>query len=218
MDIFNLWNRKTAQIRSLADRAKKVCSKEDLPKELQLIKKVAITKRVLSKETLNNDVISNEQKITYQQKLGRFTNKRFNLVCRYSVTKISFFTNMKDKLNKLSKSNVVQQFSCPGCESSYIGKTELKLFEKTQEHLICAISAIKRHLDTCLNVKHLFPITNLILNGVNTHEFRLNLVRQNTRRIDESNNWNVLLFKEAYHIKEKCPCVSKRLGKCKSFE
>ena len=107
MDIFNLWNRKTAWIRSLADRAKKVCSKEDLPKELQLIKKVAITKRVLSKETLNNDVISNEQKITYQQKLGRLTNKRFNLVCRYSVTKISFFTNMKDKLNNLSKSNVV---------------------------------------------------------------------------------------------------------------
>ena len=37
---------------------------------------------------------------------------------------MSFFTNMKDKLNKLSKSNVVYPFSCPGCESSYIGKTE----------------------------------------------------------------------------------------------
>ena len=148
------------------------------------------------------------KKIIYRQKLGRFTNKKFNLVCRYSVTKISFFTNTKDKLNKLSKSNVVQQFSCPSCESSYIGKTELKLFERTKEHLTCASSAIKRHLDTCLNVKHLFPITNLILNDVNTHEFRLNLVRQNTRRIDESNNQNVLLFKEAYHIKEKCPILN----------
>ena len=41
------------------------------------------------------------------------------------------------------------------------------------------------------------------MNDVNTHEFRLNLVRQNTRIIDQSNNWNVLLFNEAYHIKEK---------------
>ena len=107
MDIFNLWNRKTAWIRSLADRAKKVCSKEDLPKELQLIKKFAITKRVLSKETLNNDVKVMNKNIIYQQKLGRVTNKKFNLVCHYSVTKISFFTNMNDTLNKLSKSNVV---------------------------------------------------------------------------------------------------------------
>ena len=74
IDSFTLWKWKTDWIRSLADRAKKVCSKENLPKELQLIKKFtswngypknivnAIIKRVLSKETLTNDVIINEQK------------------------------------------------------------------------------------------------------------------------------------------------------------
>ena len=71
-----------------------------------------------------------------------------------------------------------------------------------------ADSAIKGHFDNCLNVKHLFSINNLTLNDVNKHEFRLNLVRQNTRIIDESNNWNVLLFKEGYHIKEKCPILN----------
>ena len=115
---------------------------------------------------------------------------------------------MKDKLSKLSKSNVVYQFSCPGCESSYIGKTERTLFERTKEHVIRADSAIKGHFDNCLNVKHLFSINNLILNDVNKHEFRLNPVRQNTRIIDESNNWNFLFFKEAYHIKEKCPILN----------
>ena len=70
MDVFNLWNWKTAWIRSLADLAKKECSKEDLPKELQLIKKFAITKRVLSKETLNNDVISNKQKDNIPAEIG----------------------------------------------------------------------------------------------------------------------------------------------------
>ena len=110
---------------------------------------------------------------------------------------------MKNKLNKLSKSNVVYQFSCLGCESSYIVKTERTLFERTKEHVTHVDSAIKGHLDNFLNVEHLFSINNLILNDVNTHEFRLNLVRQNTRIIDQSNNWNVLLFKDAYHIKEK---------------
>ena len=81
-------------------------------------------------------------------------------------------------------------------------------FERTKEHVTRANSAIKGRLDNCLNVEHLFFINNLILNDVNTHEFRLNPVRQNTRIIDESNNWNILLFKEAYHIKEECPILN----------
>ena len=165
MDSFTLRKWKAAWIRSLADRAKKVCSEENLPKELQLIKKFAswnsypknivnaIIKRVLSKETLTNVVISNEQKdkiptvfinIDYPgekgehllkkcfKKLGRSTKQKVNFVCRYSVTKILFFTNTKGKLNKLSKSNVVYQFSLSVCESSYIGKTERTLFERTK--------------------------------------------------------------------------------------
>ena len=74
-----------------------------------------------------------------------------------------------------------------------------------------ADSAIKGHLDNCSNVEHLFSINNLILNDASTHEFRLNLVRHNTRIIDQSNNWNVLLLKEACHIKEKCPILNNGL-------
>ena len=98
---------------------------------------------------------------------------------------------MKDKLNELSKSIVVY---------SFIGKTEQTLFERTKEYVTRVDSAIKGHLDNCLNVEHLFSINNLLLNDVNTHEFRLPLARQSTRIIDQSNNWNVLLFKEAYYI------------------
>ena len=101
---------------------------------------------------------------------------------------------MKDKLKNLSKSNVGYQFSCPGCEFPYIGKTERTLFKRTKEHVTRADSAIKGHLDNFSNVEHLFSIINLILNNVNTHEFKLNLVCQNARIIDQSNNWDVLLF------------------------
>ena len=76
-------------------------------------------------------------------------------------------------------------------------KKKKKLFERTKEHETRTDSAIKEHLDNCSNVEHLFSINSLILNGINTHEFRLNLVHQNTGIINQSNNWNVLLFKEA---------------------
>ena len=90
--------------------------------------------------------------------------------------------------------------------------------ERTKEQVT---RAIKGHLDNCLNMKHLFSINNLVLNDVNTHYFRLNLVRQNTRIIDQSNNLNLLLFKEAYHIKEESPILNnvlKFLEKCDPFE
>ena len=124
-------------------------------------------------------------------------------------------------LNKLSESNVVYQFSCPGCESSYTGKTQRTLFERTKEHGTRADSPIKGHLDNWLNMEHLFSIKSLILNDVNTHEFRLNLVCQNTIKIDESNNWNF------YHLKKNTISKrnvqfwimgSKRLEQCYSFE
>ena len=50
---------------------------------------------------------------------------------------------MKDKMNKLSKSNVVYQSSCPGCESSYIGKTERTLLERTKEHELVQTQRLK---------------------------------------------------------------------------
>ena len=66
--------RENCWIRSLSDRAKKIFSKENVPKELQSIKKCAswngypknivnaIIKGVLSKEILTNDIISNKEK------------------------------------------------------------------------------------------------------------------------------------------------------------
>ena len=71
MDSFTLWKWKATWIRSLADRAKKICSKENLPKELQSIKKFAswngypkniVNAIIKPKETLTNNVICNEEK------------------------------------------------------------------------------------------------------------------------------------------------------------
>ena len=109
---------------SLVDRAKKMYSKEKIPKEFQTfsIKKFSswtvtqkyykIIKRVLSKNILTNEVISNEGNegkdqtttvlinIDYPgergehllkkclRKLRRSTNQKSHVICWYSVTKI----------------------------------------------------------------------------------------------------------------------------------
>ena len=68
--------------------------------------------------------------------------------------------------------------------------------------LTCADSAINGLIDNCSNVEHLFFIHNLIVNDVNTHEFRLNLVHLSTRKLITQKTG------EAYHIKEKCPILN----------
>ena len=86
-------------------------------------------------------------------------------------------------------------------------KTGRTLFERTKEHVPGANSAIIGHLDNCSNVEHLLSIHTFILNVANMCDFRLNFICHNTKIIDQSNNCNVLLFKETYHIKEKCPVL-----------
>ena len=59
-------------------------------------------------------------------------DKRVKFVLQYETTKLSYFTNTKDKISLLSQSSVVYKFVCPGCSSSYIGKTERTLWGRTE--------------------------------------------------------------------------------------
>ena len=93
------------------------------------------------------------------KKLYRSFKREVNVkfVTHYKTTKMSFFTNTKDKTSSLSQSSVVYQFTCPGCSCNYIGKTERNLHERTEEHAYCnkksnEQSAIYEHLSTCSRV------------------------------------------------------------------
>ena len=55
-------------------------------------------------------------------------------VLRYQTTKLSYFTNTKDKTSFLSQSSVTYKFVCPGSKSSYIGKTDRTLHQRTKEN------------------------------------------------------------------------------------
>ena len=67
------------------------------------------------------------------KKLYKSFKRKINIkfVTHYKTTKISFFTNTKDKTPSLSQSSVVYKFTCPGYSCHYIGKTERTLSERT---------------------------------------------------------------------------------------
>ena len=230
------WKWRIAWIRSLTNRATKICSKENLANELSAIKKFAswngypkhIVNNIIKRSLTKKKTITNENEklpVVYInvdftgdkgehlltqaiKKLRRCTNQKVIFKTCYSVTKLSFFTNTKDRLNMLSKSSVVYQFKCPGCNSSYIGKIERTMFVRTKKHAKRNDSAIHNHITHCPSVNYLFGINNLLHNDVDSSDFKINLVRDNTIIIDQSKNWNILLFKEAFHSKQKSSCLN----------
>ena len=117
--------------------------------------------------------------------------------------------------------NVVYEFICPGCNSSYIGKTNRTLLVRTQEHALTdKESAIYKNLRDCDNIKHIQNLYNLpdIFTNENTSsttvintEFFAQTVRDNTNIIDRDDNWNLLLYKETYHVKRLSPFLNNGL-------
>ena len=128
-------------------------------------------------------------------------------VLRYQTTKLSYFTNTKDKSPFLSQSSVIYKFVCPGCKSCYVGKTDRTLHERTKEHAYAKgnkneQSAIYEHLSLCTHYSHIADLFKIDTNSFNSNQFNVSQIRDNTIILDRGNNWNVLLFKEALMIKK----------------
>ena len=131
-------------------------------------------------------------------------------VLHYQTTKLSYFTNTKDKTPFLSQSPVIYKFVCPGCESCYVGKTDCNLHERTKEHAYVKgnkneQSAIYEHFSLCTHYSHIADLFKIDTNSFNSNQFNASQIGDNTIILDRGNNWNVLLFKEALMIKKHRP-------------
>ena len=142
---------------------------------------------------------------------------------RYQTTKLSYFTNTKDKSLFLSQSSVIYKFVCPGCKSCYVGKTDHTLHERTKEHAYAKgnkneQSEIYEHLSLCTHYSHIADLFKIDTNSFNSNQFNVSQIRHNTIILDRGNNWNVLLFKEALMIKKHRPTLSCGLTASKEFQ
>ena len=147
-------------------------------------------------------------------------DKQVNFKILFNTTKLSYFCNAKDAVPFLNKSFVVYQFKCPGCSSTYIGKTERTLFERSAEHAhYDTQSAVYNHLVTCEQLKYLIDLfclnvnedftTPLTKDEIRSH--RLSIVRDNLSIVDRADNWSILLTKESLAIKDRNPDLNKGL-------
>ena len=161
---FTKWGHKIAWIRSLVNRAKRLCDPSKLGQEIGKIKKFAayngfpkwivrnVVKRSLQpnqrqeedetdQETifLTFPYIGNQGESVVQKctkRLSKLMKREKKVVFKVflETTKLAFFTSNKDKTPFLSSSGVVYEYSCPGCAKSYVGKTNNTLFNRTSQH------------------------------------------------------------------------------------
>ena len=139
-------------------------------------------------------------------------------VC-FQSTKISFFTSNKDRIPFLSNSGVIYEYRCPGCSKSYVGKTDNTLFNRTKEHgWKQKDSSVFKHFNNCAGWKE---IVAMFQTGgdteIDTMQFQINAVRENTEIIGRSKNWLTLAFRESLAIKDRSPELNKGLKSCKDL-
>ena len=111
---------------------------------------------------------------------------------------------MKDQIPKLMKSCVVYQLNCPGCNDSYIVKTERNLCTRTEEHA-CSDegSTIYNHIKNCSYYSYIENQFRFNNDSFDNALLSINSVQSNTKIIDFALDWNILLIKEALFIKQK---------------
>ena len=138
-------------------------------------------------------------------------------VC-FQSTKIAFFTSNKDQIPLLSNSGVIYQFNCPGCDKTYIGKTDNTLFNRTKQHgWSQKDSAVRKHFSCCEGWKHIVDISQLGGEEIDQMPFQINAVRENTKIVGRSKNWLTLAFRESLAIKHFKPELNKGLKSCKEL-
>ncbi len=234
---FTPWSRKVAWIRALVQRAIKICSTQQLLHlEIQNIKQFASWNgfpRWLSDKLIhsftsqtpkptrdNNDPVhtiwiklpfigkkGNFLIRNCTRKISRLLKRPVKFVNHWDVVESNTFTSQKDPTPKPYKSSVVYKFVCPGCNASYIGKTDRCLYTRINEHAKSDKSEIYNHVHACEHFQHVLSLLNLPSNllDVNYTISVIDLIFNNCYIIDRSNNWSLLLFKEAYHIRRCDP-------------
>ena len=131
----------------------------------------------------------------------------------HQCKKLSMFCSAKDKIHDIQKSNVIYKIRCPGCNGTYIGKTDRCLITRLKEHGSKPDQPMYQHLFKCQELQDtvnpfFLPDMDIATSSVNINLHIYNAVINNTNIIDYNNNWSQLEFLEVYHIKKHMPSIN----------
>ena len=132
----------------------------------------------------------------------------------YDSRKIAFYCNVKDKVPHEQRNNIIYGIRRPGCGGKCIGKTEICLISRMNEHGTRETEPMFKHLsergmfkETC----NLYAFPSLHHesdpNEIPLTSHTLSAVLQNQEILDLNHNWSQLLFLEAYYIKKQDPVI-----------
>ena len=133
---------------------------------------------------------------------------------------IQKFCSKKGKLKFEQKSDLIHEFTCPGCQKS---KTDLCLRIGLNEHATRNDQPIHQHLTSCMDFNYivqLFKIPEIDdnCNVVDPNQHLTDAVMNNVTIVDTNHNWSQLEFLEAYYIKTRDPAINVGLKASKELQ
>ncbi len=105
----------------------------------------------------------------FKNKIRHLLKGSCKFILHWKITRSNCFLSCKDKTPNEYRSSIVYQFSCPGCQSSYIGKTESCLYTRLKEHSAHDSSEIYAHINSCKNFLHIKSLMELLPDSNDTN-------------------------------------------------
>jgi hypothetical protein len=140
------------------------------------------------------------------RKLTKLISKPVKFQIHWQTKKLQYLTNTKDQIPSEYQCSVVYKFTCPACNSCYIGKTDRNLLTRIIEHSKSNASEIFQHTQHCTGFGHVHDLLNLPDTLSNNSPIDLyHVLLANTKIIDRDKHWALLLFKEALAIRRGSP-------------
>ena len=146
------------------------------------------------------------------KKFKRYFEEIVNIVVKYRTNKLSMFCPTKSGISRNQKANLISIIQCPGCHNDYVGKTDRNLITRLSEHGKKEDQPMLQHFWSCEQFNYKLNLYSLadIFSDTSTAdhiEHVYNSVIENCKILESCNNWAILQYLEACHIKTKSPMI-----------
>ena len=113
---------------------------------------------------------------------------------------------------------MIYRITCPGCNDTYIGKTDRCIITRLKEHGERTEQPMYQHLLKCQSFHENVEMLNVLYNDVNEELHIYNAVLNNFEIVATNHQWSQLDFLEAYYIKHERPGINEGLKASKELQ
>ena len=159
-----------------------------------------------------NDKLGEKLVTSLTKKLKRYFKEKVNTVVKYRTNKLFMCCTTKDRISWNQKANVISIIQCPGCHNDNADKTDRNLITRLLEHGKKGDQPMFQHFQSCEKFSYKLNLYSLgdafsDTSTVNLIEHVYNSAIDNFKTLKSCNNWAILQYLEAYHIKSKSPMI-----------